>query len=98
MSLDKKNLLKIWLNPGFKLTIFRGTGPWANSPDKLDSVTLFGKRGIKVNLENSVLTRLIGFVEKRGNAFCTRLNRFLMRLNNQLCCTSILHFVCSKVS
>ena len=61
-------------------------------------VTLFGKRGIKVNLENNVLTRLIGFVEKRGNAFCMRLNRFLMRLNNRLCCTSILHFVCWKVS
>ena len=26
--LDKKNLLKIWLNPGLNLTIFRGTGPW----------------------------------------------------------------------
>ena len=52
-------------------------------------MTLFGKRGIKVNLENNVLTRLIGFVEKRGNAFCMRLNRFLMRLNNRLCCTSI---------
>ena len=62
------------------------------------TVTLFGKRGIKVNLENNVLTRLIGFVEKRGNAFCMRLNRFLMRLNNRLCCTSILHFVCWKVS
>ena len=61
-------------------------------------VTLFGKRGIKVNLENNVLTRLIGFVEKRGNAFCMRLNRFLMRLNNRLCCTSILHFVCWKLS
>ena len=63
----------------------------------LKYVTLFGKRGIKVNLENNVLTRLIGFVEKRGNAFCMRLNRFLMRLNNRLCCTSILHFVCWKV-
>ena len=28
MFLDKKILLKIWLNPGFNLTIFRGTGPW----------------------------------------------------------------------
>ena len=35
-----------------------------------------------MNLENNVLTRLIGFVEKRENAFCMRLNRFLMRLNN----------------
>ena len=25
--LDKKTLLKIWRNPGLKLTIFRGTGP-----------------------------------------------------------------------
>ena len=25
--LDKKTLLKIWLNPGLNLTIFRGTGP-----------------------------------------------------------------------
>ena len=29
MFLDKKTLLKIWLNPGLNLTIFRGTGPWA---------------------------------------------------------------------
>ena len=28
MFLEKKTLLKIWLNPGFNLTIFRGTGPW----------------------------------------------------------------------
>ena len=28
MFLDKKTLLKIWLNSGFNLTIFRGTGPW----------------------------------------------------------------------
>ena len=27
MFLDKKTLLKIWLNPGLNLTIFRGTGP-----------------------------------------------------------------------
>ena len=27
MFLDKKNLLKIWLNPGLNLTILRGTGP-----------------------------------------------------------------------
>ena len=27
MFLDKKTLLKIWLNPGFNLSIFRGTGP-----------------------------------------------------------------------
>ena len=26
--LDKKNLLKIWLNPGLNLTIFQGTRPW----------------------------------------------------------------------
>ena len=26
--LDKKTLLKIWLNPGLKLTIFRGSWPW----------------------------------------------------------------------
>ena len=36
MSLDKKTVLKIWLKPGLKLTIFRGTAPWANSPGKLD--------------------------------------------------------------
>ena len=28
MFLDKKTLLKIWLNPGLNLTIFRGNGPW----------------------------------------------------------------------
>ena len=28
VSLDKKTLLKSWLNPGLQLTIFRGTGPW----------------------------------------------------------------------
>ena len=28
MFLDKKSWLKIWLNPGLNLTIFRGTGPW----------------------------------------------------------------------
>ena len=28
MFLDKKTLLKTWLNPGLNLTIFRGTGPW----------------------------------------------------------------------
>ena len=27
MFLVKKTLLKIWLNPGLNLTIFRGTGP-----------------------------------------------------------------------
>ena len=27
MFLDKNTLLKIWLNPGLKLSIFRGTGP-----------------------------------------------------------------------
>ena len=27
MFLDKKTLLKIWLNPGLNLNIFRGTGP-----------------------------------------------------------------------
>ena len=27
MFLDKKTLLKIWLNPGLNLTIFRGTEP-----------------------------------------------------------------------
>ena len=26
--LNKKTLLKIWLNPGLNLTIFRGTRPW----------------------------------------------------------------------
>ena len=27
MFLDKKTVLKIWLNPGLKVTIVRGTGP-----------------------------------------------------------------------
>ena len=27
MFLDKKTFLKIWLDPGLNLTIFRGTGP-----------------------------------------------------------------------
>ena len=58
----------------------------------LQYVTLFGKRGIKVNFENNVLTRLIAFVETRGNAFCVRLNRFLTRLNKRLCCASITSF------
>ena len=31
MFLDKKTLLKIWLNPGLNLTIFRGTGPSASN-------------------------------------------------------------------
>ena len=26
--MDKKTLLKIWLNPALNLTTFRGTGPW----------------------------------------------------------------------
>ena len=30
MSLDKKTLLKTWLNPGLNLTIFWGTGPWSS--------------------------------------------------------------------
>ena len=29
MFSDKKSLLKIGLNPGLNLTIFRGTGPWS---------------------------------------------------------------------
>ena len=28
MFLDKKTLLRIWINLGLNLTIFRGTGPW----------------------------------------------------------------------
>ena len=28
VSLDKKTLLKSWLNPRLQFTIFRGTGPW----------------------------------------------------------------------
>ena len=36
VSLDKKALLKTLLYTGLKLNIFRGTTPWANSPDKLD--------------------------------------------------------------
>ena len=71
---------------------------WVCKLQQFKYVTLFGKRGIKVNLENNILTRLIAFIEKHGNAFCMHLNRFLMRLNNRLCCTSILHFVCWKVS
>ena len=31
MFLDTKTLLKIWLNPGLNLTIFRGTGPSASN-------------------------------------------------------------------
>ena len=35
MFLDKKTLLQIWLNPGLKLTIFRGPGPrYLSSTDK----------------------------------------------------------------
>ena len=33
MFLDKKILLKIWLNPRLNLTIFRGTGPRTLAPD-----------------------------------------------------------------
>ena len=50
-------------------------------------VTLFGKRGIKVNLENNVLTRLIGFVEKRGNAFCMRLTHSCQVKNRHISTT-----------
>ena len=35
MFLDKKTLLQIWLNPRFKLTFIRGTGPrYLSSIDK----------------------------------------------------------------
>ena len=42
MFLDKKNLLKIWLNPGLNLTIFRETGP--RCPDNLNESHLDGWR------------------------------------------------------
>ena len=29
MFFDEKTVLKIWLNPGLKLSIFQGTGPWS---------------------------------------------------------------------
>ena len=32
MFLDKKTLLKIWLNPGLNLIIFQGTGPRSLNP------------------------------------------------------------------
>ena len=28
---DRKTVLKMWLNLGISLTIFRGTGPWPES-------------------------------------------------------------------
>ena len=31
--LDKKTVLKIWINPGLNVTIFRGTGRW--TPDQM---------------------------------------------------------------
>ena len=37
MFLDKKTLLKIWLNPGLNLTIFRVTGPRNTSSRNPDS-------------------------------------------------------------
>ena len=54
-------------------------------------VTLFGKRGIKVNLEN-VLTRLIGFVEKRGNPFCMRILYAFKQIFNAFKQPALLHF------
>ena len=38
MLLDKKTLLKIWLNPELKLTIFRGTGPGIGSNSQISSI------------------------------------------------------------
>ena len=35
MLLDKKTLLKIWLNPGLKLTICRGTGSGIGSNSQI---------------------------------------------------------------
>ena len=35
MFLDKKTLLKIRVNPGLNLTIFRGTGPRVTMPSEL---------------------------------------------------------------
>ena len=31
--LDKKTVLKIWINPGLNVTIFRGTGRWTPDQD-----------------------------------------------------------------
>ena len=43
MFLDKKTLLKIGLNPGLKLTIFRGTEPRCESMHltKVNSLSIF---------------------------------------------------------
>ena len=42
MFLDKKTLLKIWLNPGLNLTIFRGTWPWGLKLKKTLTLLHFG--------------------------------------------------------
>ena len=40
MFLDKKTLLKIWLNPGLNLTICRGTGPPQRVRNLLDKIAV----------------------------------------------------------
>jgi len=52
MFLDKKIGLKLWLNLGLSLTIFRGTGPWI-----LDSLTV--EIGIQIPFHGSTLGRVI---------------------------------------
>ena len=46
MSSDKKTLLKIWLNHGLKLTIFKGTGPRRNKKERLCKIRRAKKRCI----------------------------------------------------
>ena len=43
MFLGKKALLKIWINPGLNLTIFRGTGPRLFTLNKKFQEKLVGK-------------------------------------------------------
>ena len=70
MFLDKKTWLKIWLNPGFNLTLFRETGPW---PWKVIRKTKGeGVRGFQWILERLNLNRNLSWADfgGRGDVLC----------------------------
>ena len=47
MFLDKNTLLKIWLNPGLNLTMFRGMGPrWLKNNDRVARRKCLVKRAV----------------------------------------------------
>ena len=76
MFLDKKTLLKIWLNPGLNLTIFRGTGPGVisfsvikeirnvkrNAKEQENKSRVLAKKSIRHVLEKLSLVRRAGEV------------------------------------